>query len=130
MSYASSSHLPDVGQQRPREREGVLLEVVAEREVPEHFEERVVAVGRPDVVEVVVLAADPHHLLRSRRARVIALLASEEQILELVHPGVREQQRGVVAGHERGTGDDAVPVLLEVFQEGGPDLVRGHPPIL
>ena len=56
---------------------------------------------RPDVVEVVVLAADAHALLRRRGARVVALLAAEEQVLELVHPGVGEEQRRIVAGHER-----------------------------
>ena len=66
----SGSHLPDVGQQFPGEGQRVFLEVVAEREVAEHLEERVVAMRRPDVVEVVVLAADPHDLLRRRGARV------------------------------------------------------------
>ena len=66
------------------------------------------------------------HLLRRRGARVVALLAAEKQVLELVHPGVREQQRRVVAGHERRARHDAVAVLLEVLQEGRADLVRGH----
>ena len=74
-------------------RIAVGLEVVAEREVAEHLEERVVAQRRPDVVEVVVLAADAHALLRGRGARVVALLPAEEHVLELVHPGIREQQR-------------------------------------
>ncbi len=120
-------HLPDVGQQRPREGQRLLLEVVAEREVAEHLEEGVMPVRRPDVVEVVVLAADAHHLLRGRGARVVALLAAEKQVLELVHPGVGEQQRRVVAGDERRARHDAVAVLLEVLQEGRADLVRRHP---
>ncbi len=61
--------LPLLGQQLPGQRNRVLLEVVAEREVAEHLEERVVAQRRADVVEVVVLAADPHALLRRGRAR-------------------------------------------------------------
>ena len=65
-----------------------------------------------------MLAADAHALLRRRRARVVALLAAEEHVLELVHPGVGEEQRRVVAGHERRAGHDAVAVLLEVLQEG------------
>ena len=135
MSYASSSrgnagfaledrhhqavrrHLPDVGQQRPGERQRVLLEVVAEREVAEHLEERVMAERRPDVVEIVVLAADAHHLLRRRGARVVALLAAEEQVLELVHAGVGEEQRRIVGRDERRAGDDAVAVLLEVLRK-------------
>src|SRR5262249_1501067 len=104
----------------------VLLEVVAEREIAEHLEERVVAVRRPDVVEIVVLPADAHHLLRRRRTRVVALLPAEKQILELVHAGVGEEQRGIVAGHERRARYDAVAALAEVLQEGRPDVIRAH----
>ena len=46
-----------------------VLEVVAEREVAEHLEERGVPRGRADVVEVGVLAAGAHHLLRGDDAR-------------------------------------------------------------
>ena len=68
---AIGRQLPDLGQQLPRERDRVLLEVVAEREVAEHLEERVMPQRGADVVEVVVLAADAHALLRGRRARVV-----------------------------------------------------------
>ena len=81
---------------------------------------------RPDVVEVVVLAADAHALLRRRRARVGALLAAEERVLELVHPGVGEEQRRVVARHERGARDDRVSLPLEVVEEAAADLARVH----
>ena len=64
-----------------------------------------------------MLAADAHALLRAGRARVVALLAAEEHVLELVHPGVGEQQRRVVAGHQRRARDDAVAVAFEVRQE-------------
>ena len=106
----SGGSLHTVGQQLPGERDRLLLEVVAEGEVAEHLEERVMPQRRPDVVEVVVLAADPHALLRRRRARVGALLAAEERVLELVHPGVGEEQRRVVGRDERRARDDAVPV--------------------
>ncbi len=57
--------LPDVGQEGPGEGDGVVLEVIPEREVAQHLEERVMPERRPDVLEVVVLAADPHALLRT-----------------------------------------------------------------
>ena len=97
---AIRGHLPHVGQKGPREWDRVLLEVVAEREVAEHLEERVMTERRPDVVEVVVLPAHAHALLRRRRPRVVALVFAEEDVLELVHPGVGEQQRGIVGGHK------------------------------
>ena len=114
--------LPHRRQQIPGERDRLLLEVVAEREVPEHLEERVVPQRRADVVQVVVLAAHAHALLRRRGARVGALLPAEERVLELVHPGVREEQRRVVARDERGAGDDGVAVPLKVFEEAAADL--------
>ncbi len=64
---AIGGELPHAREQFPGERDGVPLEVVAEGEVPQHFEERVVAERGADVVEVVVLAAHPHALLRRRR---------------------------------------------------------------
>jgi hypothetical protein len=107
--------LPRIGQQAPGKRDGVLLEVIAEREIPKHLEERVVAERRSHIVEVVVLAADAHALLRGGRTRVAAPLAAKEHVLELVHPGVREQQRRVLVRDERRTRDDLVLVPLEVL---------------
>src|SRR5712691_4933896 len=80
----------------------------------------------PDVIEVVVLAADAHHFLRRRRARVVAPFASQKDVLELVHPGVGEEECRIVAGHEWGAWDDAMALLFEELQERCADLVRGH----
>ena len=102
---------PLLGQEVPRQLDRVLLEVVAEREVAEHLEEGVMAQRRTDVVEIVVLAADPHALLRRGGARVVALLAAEEHVLELVHPGVGEEQRRIVAGQQGAARDHAMAVL-------------------
>ena len=121
---------PHVGELRPGEADGFFLEVVAEREVAEHLEERVMPQRRPDVVEVVVLAAHPHALLRGRRSLVVPPFASEEQVFELVHPGVREQQRRVVVRHERRTGHDPVPLSGEEIKERLTNFTRAHPPII
>ena len=83
-----------------------------------------------DVVQVVVLAADAHAFLRGGRARVIALLAAEKHVLELVHSGIGEEQGRIVGRHERRTGHDPMAVALEVIQEGGANLVGMHLPIL
>ena len=77
------------------------LEVVAEAEVAEHLEERVMPRRVAHVLEVVVLAARAHAALRARGAHVVALCPAEENILELHHAGVGEEQRRVVARHER-----------------------------
>ena len=116
-----------LGDQVPGELDRAFLEVVAEREVAEHLEEGVVARGVADVVEVVVLAAGAHALLRRRpRAEGARLLAGED-VLELHHAGVGEHQRRVVARHQRRRRHDLVPVLAEVVEEGGADFVdAGH----
>ena len=90
------------GEQLPGVGDGFALEVVAEAEVAEHLEEGVVAAGEADVFEVVVLAAGADALLRGGGAGVVALLGAEEDVLELVHAGVGEEQRGVVVRDQRG----------------------------
>ena len=63
----SGSRPQHLGEELPRPRDRLGLEVVAEAEVAEHLEEREVPVGAADVVEVVVLAAGAHALLHRRR---------------------------------------------------------------
>src|SRR5919112_2466331 len=82
--------------------------------------------GRTDVVEVVVLPAYAHALLRGGCARIVAAFAAEEQVLELVHPRVGEQQRGVLLRDQGRARDDAVTVMLEKKQERRPQLVGCH----
>ena len=123
---AIRGQLPLVGQQRPGEGNRLALEVVAKREVAEHLEEGVMPERRPDVLEVVVLAADAHALLRGRRTRVVARLPAEEDVLELVHPGVGEEQRRIVVRHQRRAGDDAMAVPFEIPEKGRADVRRGH----
>ncbi len=52
-----------LGDEVPGKLDRAFLEIIAEREIPEHFEERVVARGVADVVEIVVLAAGADALL-------------------------------------------------------------------
>ena len=118
--------LVDLGEQLPRKRNGVLLEVIAEREVAEHLEERVVARGVADVLEIVVLAAGAQAALRRGRALIRTLVLAEEHVLELHHPGVDEQQRGIVRRHERARGHDRVALRAEILEEARADLVRLH----
>src|SRR4051812_2522457 len=59
----------DLGEELPRVRDRFFFEVIAEAEVPEHLEERVMPRGDADVLEVVVLAADADALLARGGAR-------------------------------------------------------------
>src|SRR5439155_12377256 len=96
------------------------------REVAEHLEERVMAQRRADVVEVVVLAAHAHALLRRGRALVVALLPAEKHVLELIHPGVGEEERRIVRRHERRAGHGAVLLALEKREKRRPDVLGLH----
>jgi hypothetical protein len=58
------------GEQLPGVGDRLALEVVAEAEVAQHLEERVVARGVADVLQVVVLAAGAHAALRRGGAGV------------------------------------------------------------
>ena len=88
------------GEELPGEMNGILLEIVAEREVPEHFEEGVMTGGVADVVEVIVLAAGADALLRRCGALIGAMIESEVDVLELIHAGIGKEKRRVVAGND------------------------------
>ena len=114
------------GQQLPGVLDRVALEVVAEAEVAQHLEERVVPRRVADVLEVVVLAAGAQAALRGGRALVRTLVLAEEHVLELHHPGVDEQQRRIVARDERRRGDVRVTLRDEVVDEALADLGGFH----
>src|SRR5215813_412229 len=77
-------------------------------------------------VQVVVLAAGADAFLRRRGALVIAPLGAEEDVFELVHPGVGKEQRRVVRRQQRRRFDYLVPVPGEVAKERGSYFVSGH----
>ena len=110
-------------QQVPGEFDRVVLEIVAEREIAEHLEERVVAGGVADIVEVVVLAACAHAFLRRRRPDVRTLLDAGEHVLELNHAGVGEHERRIVARHERARRHDRMFVPAEELEETRSNIV-------
>ena len=84
-----------------------------------------------DVVQVVVLAPGADAFLGGRGAWGRPLLLAGEDVLELHHAGIGEQQRRVVARHERARGHHFVAVGAEIFEESGADIFEaGHGPIL
>ena len=115
-----------LGDQVPGELDGFRLEVIAEGEIAQHLEEGVVAAGVADIFQVVVLAAGPRALLRTRGARVSALLLSEENVLELDHACVGEQQGGVIGRHQRRAADYGMPPLGKEVEKTLSDFVTCH----
>ncbi len=105
-----------------------VLEIVAEREVAEHLEEGVVARGIADIVEIVVLAAGAHALLRRRRARCRrAFSCPVKTFLNCTMPALVNINVGSLRGTSGDDGNHLVAVLAEVVEEGAADLVdAGH----
>ena len=103
-----------LGQQGPGVVDRLLLEIIAERKIPQHLEKRVVPRGVPHIVEIVMLAAGPHAFLRRGGAGIGPLLLPGENVLELHHPGIGEQQGWVVFRHQRGARHNLVAVAGEV----------------
>ena len=114
-----------LGDELPRPRDGVGLEVVAEAEVAEHLEEHEVPLRATDVVEVVVLAAGAGALLHGHRSRVRRSLVAGEVRLERHHAGHREQDRRIVRD-QAGRGNRRVPALGEEGAERSAQLVGGR----
>ncbi len=110
-----------IRQQFPGKRYGLFLEVVPEREVPQHLEERGVPGGLADFLDV----RRPDALLRARRARIGRRQLAEEIRLERHHSRIDQKQRGIV-GDQAGRRHDGVPAPLEVGKETADDLCRLH----
>ena len=118
--------LEHASKEGPGEGDRVVLEVVAEAEVAEHFEERVVTRGVTDVFQVTVLAAGAHAFLAAGGTGVRTFFLAQEAVLELVHPRVGEQQGWVVARNQRAGGYTGVALLFEEAKEGFTDFCAFH----
>ena len=110
-------HLQDAGQELPAEADGLALEIIAEAEITQHFEEGMMAGGVANVFQVVVLAPGSYATLRGGGAAIGTMFATGEHVLELHHTGVGEQQRGVVDRNQRTAGHHLVAVIAEIIEE-------------
>src|SRR5258708_2063627 len=82
--------------------------------------------GAAYLVEVVVFAARAHALLRRSRAFVVARFEAEEYVFELVHSGIRKQQRWVVRRQQRRASHHAVSALGKVVEKLLSNFVSSH----
>ena len=113
-------------EQLPGECDGVLLEIVAEGKIAQHLKESVMAAGVADVVEIVMFAARADALLRGGGAGIIALFLAGEDLFELVHAGVGEEQRRIVGRDQRRAANDAMAIGREEVEERLADLIPCH----
>ena len=107
-------------QEFPRPVDGLGLEIVAEREVAEHFKVRAVARGVADVLDV----AGADALLAGGHAVARGLLLAGEERLHRRHTGVDEQQRRVVLRDQGKAGQAQMAFCLKKVQEHFPQLIE------
>ena len=113
------------GEEFPRLVDSLAFKVVAEAEVTEHLEERVVPCGVSDVLKIIVLSTGAHAALRGHCAGVRALLRAGKHVLELNHARIGKQQRRIIARYQRTARNDLVALLLEVVKKLGANLIAG-----
>ena len=113
-------HAEDLRGEFPRPLDRLFLEVVAEREVAEHLEERRVAHGEADVLDVgqaeAALDGDRAPDRRRKRGGVVRL--------ERDHARGGEEERWVVEGDERRHRQVLVPARDEELEKRPAELVR------
>src|SRR5882762_5295047 len=109
----------DLGQKLPAPLDRFLLAVIADREVAEHLEERLVVTVLPHLVDV----RGPEDLLHRDDPLGRRLLLPGEVRHERLHAGAREEDRRVVLQDERPAGHARVPLLLK---EGDESLADGR----
>src|SRR5207248_6611878 len=109
-----------LGGQLPGVAGRLALEVIAEREVPQHLEEGQVTSGGADDLDV----GGAESLLARGDPGVRRPLYALEVGLQRVHARHREQRRGVELGRDQRRGLQALVVALyKELQERAPDLV-------
>ena len=110
------------GEELPGPKDRVALEVVAERPGAEHLKEGVVAWGSADLFKVVVLPGNAQAALVVDGATIRAGLSTTEELFELHHPRVREEEGGVASGDERGARHLGVSTRLKERHEPRPKV--------
>ena len=93
--------LVHLGEELPGPVDRLFLEVIAKAPVAQHLEHGVVIGVVADLLEVIMFSADSQALLRVGGAVVRCGLVAQEDVLELVHPGVGKHKGGVVLDHHR-----------------------------
>ena len=107
-------------------RDGFFLEVVAKAPVAEHFKHGVVVRVVAHLFEVVVLAAHAQAFLRVGLSAAFRFGVTENDILELVHAGIGEHERGVVFDHHRCGGHDEMSFRFKELLVGFAYFVGSH----
>lgn len=121
--YLIRGHLEHLGAELPCPRGCLTLEVIAEREIPEHLKESAVARGDSDALDVgrsdALLAGGDALSRRGQLAR--------EVFLERRHAGVDEQQALIPLRHERKARQAEMTLALEKAQILLSEFIESRP---
>mgnify|MGYP006282791761 CR=1 FL=1 len=102
--------LPDLGEQLPGPADGFLFIIISEGPVAHHFKKSMMGIIPTDVFKIVMFSSHPQAFLGVRSSGIFALIRSQEDIFELHHAGVCEQERGIPTRNQGG-GPDKFMVL-------------------
>jgi len=115
--------LQNLGEVLPRPCDGFMLEVVAKREVAEHFEVSSVARGLADVLDIRCTNA----LLAGGDAVARRLLDTLEVLFQRGHSGVDEQDRIIPLRNQRKAVQAQVSLTLEETQVALAEIIKSSP---
>ncbi len=107
-----------LGDQFPCKGNGLFFKVITKREIPKHFEKRVMARRVADIIKVIMLAARAHTFLRRGGAWRVTMLKPCEDVFELHHARIGEHQSRVIARHKRRAFDNGMAVAFKIFEKG------------
>jgi hypothetical protein len=111
-----------IGQKLPGPMDRLALEIVAETEIAEHLEERVVIGGAAHVVDV----AGAEAFLAGRGPGEVEFASAEKMVFELIHAGGRKEHRGVPSRHQHVAGPACAALGLEEGQIFFAEFVGFH----
>ena len=118
-----------LGDQIPRQLDGAVLEIIAEREIAEHLEKGVMPRGVADIVEIVVLAAGAHAFLRGGGAlRKRRFSTPVKTFLNCTMPALVNIKVGSLRGTSGDDGTISWPFAVKKFRNV--DLISLTPLIL
>ena len=112
------------GDQLPGKGDSLGFEIIAKREIAQHFKKCVVAGGIADIIKIVMFAPCPHAFLGGGGPHIIALFDAGETVFELHHARIGKHQCRVVARHQGAGLHNLVPLRLKIRQESRADIVQ------
>ena len=118
--------LHHAGEKLPSPHDRLALVVVAEREVPEHLEERTVAAGPADVLDVAFRARDAQAALDAHRTGRGRGYVAQKGGDERLHPRDGEERRRHRVGDQGSRGDVLVLPGGEEVDEGLAEFLGFH----